>query len=294
VEPGDLHDEPADEWSVDGGGASNVFDDAGSPVHYPPAPVPAHERVWRHPSEVGQAQWAMSEPPLVIGRGLLVVTGAISCVLGAAALWLMLPTHVPAPVAVETRSTGSVANFALPAERIPANTLALTVLAAQATSARPPAIAVMVTGMSSMLTTAAAVADKRRLVLRDDDGTKVEARVVSVERGVATLEAVGTASFDNLDVMQFDSTATVAQGEQVTVLGLSPRTVGFALGKVLTDSAASGITSIAEGTPVVNSEGALVALCTLARASDGTITGVQLVPVVNPAADVSADAVPNG
>jgi hypothetical protein len=294
VEPGDLHDEPADDWSVDGGGAAKAFDDAGSPFHYPPAPVPAHERTWRHPSEVGQAQWAMSEPPLVIGRGLLVVTGAISCVLGAAALWLMLPTRAPAPVAIETRSTGSVANFALPAERIPANTLALTVHAARATSARPPAIAVMVTGMSTMLTTAAAVADTRRLILGDDDGTTVEADVVSITNGVATLDAAGSGSFNQLDVMQFDGTARVDQGEQVTVLGASPHTVRFALGEVFTATNTVGITSVAEGTPVVNSAGELVALCTLARASDGSITGVQLVPVVNPTADVSAGAVPNG
>ena len=32
---------------------------------YPRAPLPAHERQWRHPSEQGATAWSQSEPPLV-------------------------------------------------------------------------------------------------------------------------------------------------------------------------------------------------------------------------------------
>lgn len=59
---------------------------------YPGAPVPPHERVWRHPSEIGEASWQRTEPPLTIGRGLLVTTGAIGGLLAIAVLWAMLPT----------------------------------------------------------------------------------------------------------------------------------------------------------------------------------------------------------
>lgn len=60
---------------------------------YPGAPVPRHERVWRHPSEMGESMWQRSEPPLSIGRGLLVTSGAIGGLLALAVLWAMLPTN---------------------------------------------------------------------------------------------------------------------------------------------------------------------------------------------------------
>ena len=59
---------------------------------YPDAPLPRHERAWRHPSEIGEATWRSSEPPLAVGRGLLVTTGAIGALLALAVLWAMLPT----------------------------------------------------------------------------------------------------------------------------------------------------------------------------------------------------------
>ncbi|MGB8861767.1 MAG: PDZ domain-containing protein [Ilumatobacteraceae bacterium] len=70
-----------------------------------PAPLPAHERVWRHPSEVGQQAWVHSEPPLAIGRGLTAVTGAIGGLLAMAVLWTMLPTQAGRDVVATGRST---------------------------------------------------------------------------------------------------------------------------------------------------------------------------------------------
>jgi len=58
---------------------------------YPRAPLPAHERQWRHPSEQGAAAWTRSEPPLVVGRGLSVATGTVGAVLAIGLLWLMVP-----------------------------------------------------------------------------------------------------------------------------------------------------------------------------------------------------------
>lgn len=59
---------------------------------YPDAPLPRHERAWRHPSEIGEATWRSSEPPIAVGRGLLITTGAIGSLLALAVLWAMLPT----------------------------------------------------------------------------------------------------------------------------------------------------------------------------------------------------------
>ncbi|MCU1395427.1 MAG: serine protease [Ilumatobacteraceae bacterium] len=58
---------------------------------YPHAPLPAHERTWRHPSEQGATHWVQSEPPLVVGRGLSVATGTVGVVLAVGLLWLMIP-----------------------------------------------------------------------------------------------------------------------------------------------------------------------------------------------------------
>ena len=85
--PNDRADEPSD----DGGDDAFGRDAAG----YPVAPLPKHERQWRHPSEIGQQAWVMSEPPIALGRGLLVTTGAIGCAIGLAILWMLFPVGGP-------------------------------------------------------------------------------------------------------------------------------------------------------------------------------------------------------
>ena len=72
---------------------------------YPIAPIPAHERQWRHPSEMGEQAWVASEPPLTIGRGLTAATGVIGSVLALAVLWTMLPTHAGRTAAVSVPSS---------------------------------------------------------------------------------------------------------------------------------------------------------------------------------------------
>ena len=79
---------------------------------YPRAPLPAHERTWRHPSEQGASQWVLSEPPLVVGRGLTLATGTIGVFLAVGLLWLMIPHNnrggggVAAQGSTTVRSTG--------------------------------------------------------------------------------------------------------------------------------------------------------------------------------------------
>jgi S1-C subfamily serine protease len=72
---------------------------------YPDAPVPEHERGWRHQSEIGQAAWANSEPPLTIGRGLSAATGAVGALLAMAVLWAIVPTHAGRGVGVSALGT---------------------------------------------------------------------------------------------------------------------------------------------------------------------------------------------
>src|SRR5438128_2215925 len=42
---------------------------------------------------MGESMWQRTEPPLSIGRGLLVTSGAIGGLLALAVLWAMLPTN---------------------------------------------------------------------------------------------------------------------------------------------------------------------------------------------------------
>lgn len=120
------------EWSDrDDAWGDDAWDDADAaatphtPPSYPPAPVPAHERTWRHPSEVGQHSnqaWALAEPPVALGRGLLVTTGMIGCAIGVAILWLMVPAGGDPPTAETATSNRAAASAprlttATPADR---------------------------------------------------------------------------------------------------------------------------------------------------------------------------------
>ncbi|MEO7398797.1 MAG: PDZ domain-containing protein [Ilumatobacteraceae bacterium] len=110
---------------------------------YPSAPLPAHERTWRHPSEMGEAHWVRSEPPLVVGRGLSVATGAVGAVLALGLLWLMVPhPNRDADVAAEfsTTTVRALALATTPASpRVAASTAGSELLVG--TSSSPPTTA---------------------------------------------------------------------------------------------------------------------------------------------------------
>jgi S1-C subfamily serine protease len=84
---------------------------------YPRAPLPAHERTWRHPSEVGRENWVQTEPTLVVGRGLSVATGTIGAILAVGLLWLMIPRHNEGGVAVEESTTSARTQSSPPLSR---------------------------------------------------------------------------------------------------------------------------------------------------------------------------------
>jgi membrane-associated protease RseP (regulator of RpoE activity) len=289
--PDDAWDEP---W--DGN------DDDVAPA-YPPAPLPAHERAWRHPSEVGQATWQHTEPPIAIGRGLLVTTGAIGCVLGIAVLLLLVPIGGGlAPTASPTAtssfaiagtaptgtapagtaptellgSTGpstSAAPAQLPAEQVPSTVL---VSADPATTAVRPqgasmAIAVSVANQRFMITTAHAVLSSSGVSIIGP-GDSASGTVVSIGADLAFIEP-GRA----IEVASFAAVATAEPGQEVTVLADEPTDVAYAPDGGIPELDAA---TVREGTPVVDADGALVALCTLIVDGDGTY--VDLVPIIIP------------
>jgi hypothetical protein len=315
TEPDDgAFEDPVDRDSWTWGAA------AGEP-EYSPAPLPAHERRWRHPSELGHDAWVQSEKTASVGRGLLVTSGAIGCILGLAVVWLMVPgpgsppsadpivarsdlaasttagfafvtttapaatapattvaaaptlPSAPSTVAVEAPPQTEVAapeptvsvpptsaTLQLPAEDLPTNTVWLKSDADGST----PAVAVLVGESPYMITTATAVGtvDSVRVMLTS--GGVTNAPVVSVDDTFAYLEAD-----ESLATYGFANAAIAATGDSLTVL--TDAQVVFTLG----DETLASVDpqSIAEGTPVVNEDGALVGLCT---AASGTIELVSI------------------
>ena len=260
---------------------------------YPAAPVPAHERQWRHPSEVGAQAWTAGEPPLTIGRGLSAATGAIGVTLALAVLWTMLPTR-PGRSAVSVRSTianalsftTSSATFSdsgtttgpvsttVPAAQPEAPTKPRTTVvpapAPQPTDAMASAgptnsaVAVAVNNGALIITTANAVSSDNvvNLVLPDGGIEQAHVLLVDLRSGFAVL-----AHDPGVEMGSFTVAPTIRPGDQLTFYGTDGLTaVVQADGSVMTTSDTDTTGSIdtpdlPEGTPVVNQRGELVALC---------------------------------
>lgn len=264
---------------------------------YPSAPVPAHERTWRHPSEVGQAHWVQSEPPLAIGRGLMAATGLIGCALGLAVVWLLVPGGLDQqPVAgpTVTRSVGAVGGVpatteprnglltpttvvrptsTVPTESVPPHTVAV-----QTAVSAAPATAVLIEGTGLLLTTAAAVHEQRRIAVEDASDVLHEASVVGTNGELVVL-ATGDASSTPVDVVGFDAIGRATPGDEVVVLAATPMQVEYPTeGEAIELGEQADGTDIVEGTPVVDADGVLVALCTRGESSDGE-PELRVVPI---------------
>jgi S1-C subfamily serine protease len=67
---------------------------------YPVAPVPPHERVWRHPSELGGGQMVVVEPQVAIGKGLAAGAAVLGLLLVAGLTRIMVPGDSNSDIAV--------------------------------------------------------------------------------------------------------------------------------------------------------------------------------------------------
>ena len=254
--------------------------------------MPPHERTWRHPSEVGRTEWTHSEPPLTIGRGLLVTTGAIGGLLSLVVLWAMLPSAGRGGVAgptVVTSSANDLVGSVITARpdtlvatsvdlRLPSTTLrsgSLNAPVAQESTTttfdRPQAtatpqrtdlielapVAVSIAD-TLLLTTAQAVEGRTSLTVTGADGLPHDATVVMVDSrlGLAVLSADAAAT-----TSPYAIGAAANPGDVVTVLGATPTVANVSVdagGHLMLDAWTS---SMAEGTPVLNADGQLVGMC---------------------------------
>ena len=203
---------------------------------------------------MGRAVWVHSEePPIAIGRGLLVTTGAIGGLLSLVVLWAMLPsagrggiasptvvvsTANDTPTAVITARpdtlvatsldeglpTTSVGTAPTSITEVPAQQSQSTTLpgppssetATQAATLAPVAVAV---GDSMVITTARAVRGRSSLTLTDADGNQHDATVLMVDtrRGLAVLSAE-VASM----TISYGIGPAASPGDVVTVVGSTP------------------------------------------------------------------------
>ena len=246
-----------------------------------PAPLPAHEREWRHPSEIGERAWVYSEPPLAIGRGLTAATGAIGGLLAMAVLWTMLPTHAGRNVVATVRSTiAELTGAALATSRttiptdaaasLPPSSMASTLQRPMATyqvtvgpDLTPRAVAVSVNDGSLFITTAQAVTADLEVGLLLSDGSSAAARVLFVDHrlGLAVLAPVAREDGTRMHgIESFIVSPVMAAGDELTFFGDRQMTLTVTADNTI-DSVWAADESIREGTPVVNQRGELVALC---------------------------------
>ncbi len=316
------------EWSdPDDAWGDERADERAAGSAYPPAPVPAHERAWRHPSEVGHhanQAWAIAEPPVALGRGLLVATSMVGCALGVAILWLLVPAGGDAPVADVAGSARPPATATRPTEPAAADRSdggVRSTTAAESTFA-PPAPTTMqpassaATGSGGIDTLPGEDPPANTVLMAHDDTPAVAVLLGDSALLVTTANAVGDLAeieitFDSggtatatvvsvgdsvaylatsgtaSDPVGFAQLAQPAPGDTVHALG--DAVVSFAFGdpSALADAPED---ALAEGTPVVDDRGALVGLCT-----HGDV-GWDLVPVSappTPVADTSTTTTPS-
>lgn len=274
------------------------------------APLPPHERVWRHPSEVGEITWRKSEPPLTIGRGLLFTTGAIGGLLALAVLWTTLPTGAGSSAAVVSTQAARplrVSTVPAPSGLVNGQTPATGSLAVDG---------VVVAGPLSTTTAPLAPTDDGRIgdlvngpptTLHLSGSSSVERTAVAVLVGTSAVVITTAAAIDPDDVVTLTSddgathtakvmliyrgvavlepesgvgSTTLALGtpahvgDMVTVVGSAA--VSVPIGQ-RSDGGVQiqrlGDSDAPEGAPVINRDGQLVGLCRHAK------TGPEMVVV---------------
>jgi hypothetical protein len=206
------------------------------------APLPPHERPWRHPSELGPPA---HEPTSASGRVLIATTATLSLLLIGLLALSMTPGRDVPPIAVGSTTEQPTA---------------------RAVALERPAVP-MVTPLGDegwgVTTAEASRTSSGRMAARLPSGAVVDVHVVrhDEESGV-TLVSLPTRT-DGYEL----ATDRPAPSDTVVVQGLEPMVVSmFDIPDL----------DVAEGAPILDSEGDLVGLCTW----DGDAVAVMTVPTM--------------
>ena len=248
-------------------------DDTNPDDSYSPAPQPPHERMWRHPSEVGFAAVSLQAlTPIDIGRRGRGLVG-FSCIAGTVLILGLLVILTPRAGRQSTSDVVALTNADLHIAAVESN---LTTSAA---------MGILLFNDQILVTTAVALGELETVKVQLPDRSVNTANLVHIfpNSGIAVL-----AIEQQFDPVTFLRTLTrtsgikygqaFASGQVVTVLLENPKrlVVDKTSGQAMitlrsSDSSEMDVWSYAEGAPVVDQSGRLVGLCTHVGAALGFI-----------------------
>ena len=239
-------------------------DDADPDDSYSPAPQPPHERMWRHPSEVGFAAVSLQAmTPIDIGRRGRGLVG-FSCVAGFILISGLLLVLIPRSGRQSTSDIVALTNSDLHVSAFDSN---------MSTSG---AMGIILFDNQILVTTAAALGERETVSVQLPDQSINTANLVHIfpNSGIAVLQIE-----QQFDPVTFLRTLTryndikfsqaFSSGQVVTVLLENPKLLVVdetSHQTMITLRSSDGdeldISAFAEGAPVVDQSGRLVGLCT--------------------------------
>jgi hypothetical protein len=248
-------------------------DDTNPDDSYSPAPQPPHERMWRHPSEVGFAAVSLQAlTPIDIGRRGRGLVG-FSCIAGTVLILGLLVILIPRAGRQSTSDVVALTNADLHVAAVESN---LTTSAA---------MGILLFNDQILVTTAAALGELETVNVQLPDRSVNTANLVHIfpHNGIAVLQIE-----QQFDPVTFLRTLTrtsgikygqaFASGQVVTVLLENPQrlVVDQTSGQAMitlrsSDSNKMDIWAYTEGAPVVDQSGRLIGLCTHIGAALGFI-----------------------
>ena len=271
---------------INHGGPTPFHDGADESDDLPYAPAPPHERTWRHPSELGYADFKSLPPPDIgrTGRGLVVFTILSGFVLLIGLLIIVRPGD-------GRRNTDDIVRLAS------ANLSVATInMRTGSTTAASP-MAVRIDGTPYLLTTRQALVSHAagesstvdEITVRLANGDSASAHVVLHDERVAILSLESGAIITEISVPM---AIEVSSGQVVTValssFGSSFIVDGYEISENKTDTAQSSLVlrqvddesvdeTVIEGAPVVDQTGRFIGLLSISAGK------VILIPVTSAA-----------
>jgi hypothetical protein len=248
-------------------------DDTNPDDSYSPAPQPPHERMWRHPSEVGFAAVSLQAlTPIDIGRRGRGLVG-FSCIAGTVLILGLLVILVPRADRQSTSDVVALTNADLHVAAVESN---LTTSAA---------MGILLFNDQILVTTAAALGELETVKVQLPDRSVNTANLVHIfpHNGIAVLQI--EQQFDQATFLRtlaktsgIKYSQAFASGQVVTVLLENPQrlVVDQTSGQAMitlrsSDSNKMDIWAYTEGAPVVDQSGRLIGLCTHIGAALGFI-----------------------
>ena len=239
-------------------------DDAYPDDSYGPAPQPPHERMWRHPSEVGFATVTLQAlTPIDIGRRGRGLVG-FSCIAGSILISGLLLVLIPRSGHQSTSDIVALTNADLHVAAVDSHLSAST------------AMGIILFNNQILVTTVAALGELETVSVQLPDHSNNTANLVHIfpNSGIAVLQI--EQQFDPLTFLRTISRTSgikysqgFTSGQVVTVLLENPkRLIIDETSDQMMITLRSGddnkidISTFAEGAPVVDQSGRLVGLCT--------------------------------